>query len=29
MALEDCEYVDISPAKAFDEVLEHITAQKG
>jgi hypothetical protein len=28
-ALEDCEYVDFSPAEQFAEVIEHIRAQGG
>lgn len=27
--LEDAEYVDFSPTKAFDEVIRHITSQGG
>ncbi|MEU4795361.1 hypothetical protein [Streptomyces sp. NPDC023327] len=29
VALEDCEYVDFSPTKDFNEVIEHIKAQGG
>ncbi|UFQ13982.1 MULTISPECIES: hypothetical protein [Streptomyces] len=29
LALEDCEYIDFSPAKDFDRVVEHIKAQGG
>ncbi|MEN8655671.1 hypothetical protein ABCR94_35135 [Streptomyces sp. 21So2-11] len=28
-ALEDCEYVDFSPTKEFNEVIDHIKAQMG
>ncbi|MER6116301.1 hypothetical protein [Streptomyces sp. NPDC001743] len=28
-ALEDCEYVDFSPTKEFNEVIDHIKAQAG
>ncbi|MEC4018756.1 hypothetical protein [Streptomyces sp. H27-D2] len=28
-ALEDCEYLDFSPAREFDEVVAHIKAQMG
>ncbi|MET9550420.1 hypothetical protein ABZY36_34735 [Streptomyces sp. NPDC006627] len=29
LAVEDCEYIDFSPAKEFDAVVEHIKAQGG
>ncbi|MEV4438948.1 hypothetical protein AB0K09_08005 [Streptomyces sp. NPDC049577] len=28
-ALEDCEYVDFSPTKEFNEVIDHLKAQMG
>ncbi|MFD3927316.1 hypothetical protein [Streptomyces sp. NPDC058614] len=28
-ALEDCEYVDFSPTKEFNEVIDHVKAQLG
>ncbi|MFF8829600.1 hypothetical protein [Streptomyces sp. NPDC015131] len=28
-ALEDCEYLDFSPTKEFDEVIGHVKAQMG
>lgn len=28
-ALEDCEYVDFSPTKEFNEVVDHLKAQMG
>lgn len=29
VALEDCEYIDFSPTKDFNEVIEHIKGQGG
>lgn len=28
-ALEDCEYVDFSPTKEFNRVVDHITSRAG
>lgn len=28
-ALEDCEYVDFSPSREFDAVIDHVKAQRG
>lgn len=28
-ALEDCEYIDFSPTKEFNEVIDHVKAQMG
>jgi hypothetical protein len=28
-ALEDCEYIDFSPTKEFNEVIDHVKAQLG